>query len=59
MMTTAVCSCGYRNGPLAIGAGMLNFETECYVPARCDTCHDIVSADILNPSPTPHGRLGP
>jgi len=27
---------------------MINFDTECYVPARCDSCHDIISADIMN-----------
>lgn len=46
---SGVCECGYRSGSLMLGAGMANFEEECRAPARCETCEEVVDADIVDP----------
>ncbi len=46
---SGVCGCGYRSGSLMLGAGMANFEEQCRAPARCETCEEVVDADIVDP----------
>jgi len=42
----ATCRCGIE-AKILIGGGMLDFGTICYFPCLCETCHDIVQADLL------------
>jgi len=43
----AHCNCGYRSSLLPFGAGMLNFQTVCMVPAECARCRTVVDVDYL------------
>jgi Zn finger protein HypA/HybF involved in hydrogenase expression len=42
----ATCRCGVE-AKILIGGGMLNFDTLCFFPCLCETCHDIVQVNLL------------
>jgi hypothetical protein len=53
---TAQCECGVRAN-LLIGGGMANFKTVCAFPCLCESCHNIVQANLLaKPLLCPHCR---
>jgi Zn finger protein HypA/HybF involved in hydrogenase expression len=43
----ASCGCGYESDYIYCGGGMMNFETHCGVPAKCDRCEAIVGVNYL------------
>jgi DNA-directed RNA polymerase subunit RPC12/RpoP len=46
----AVCKCGYENSQhVLLGAGMMDFDRSCLVPARCAKCKSILSVELLRP----------
>ena len=44
------CPCGLEV-EVPIGGGMANFATTCYFPCLCETCHEIVAANLLAQPP--------
>lgn len=44
---TATCACGFASDHLMIGGGRMNFQTNRSYPARCTTCRDIVTVNLL------------
>lgn len=46
---TAKCRCGYTVKSLNFGAGMMNFEDSCSVPALDRSTMEIVSRDLMKP----------
>ena len=43
----AKCSCGYQTENMFIGAGMMNFKTECIFPVYCGSCKLMLQANLL------------
>ena len=46
----AKCECGVE-AEIPIGGGMMDFTTTCYFPCLCDSCHNIVAANLLAKKP--------
>jgi rRNA maturation endonuclease Nob1 len=46
---SAKCSCGLEV-EILIGGGMRNFATTCYFPFLCESCHSIVTLNLLDRS---------
>ena len=42
----ARCDCGVEESIL-IGGGMFTFETICYFPCLCESCHRVVEVNLL------------
>ena len=42
----AKCGCGYEATCL-IGCGIKNYNTTCYFPFSCSSCHNVVEVNIL------------
>jgi hypothetical protein len=53
MLIEARCGCGYVADRLMFGAPMSSFETHCAVPARCETCREVVVVDWVAAGPCP------
>jgi len=47
MMVVARCRCGCESSQLTIGAGMLTFKERCWWPAWCESCFEVVTADVM------------
>ena len=47
----AKCPCGFSVEELAVGGGMMNFQTYCGAPALCEACADMVEVNYLADQP--------
>ena len=46
----ASCTCGLEK-EFMIGGGMMDFTTVCHFPCLCESCNDIVDANLLSKEP--------
>ena len=47
----AKCPCGFSSEDLAVGGGMMNFQTYCGAPALCEACADMLVVNYLDDQP--------
>ena len=54
VQVTAICECGL-NTDVQIGGGMFDFTTMCHFPCICNSCRNLVEANLLEKGRTcPH-----